>query len=272
MTGEDVHALAGVYAAGALGGAAERGEFEAHLAHCPACADEVRQLQATAAALGQAAALPAPPTLRARVLPAIGGVPQDPATPLTATPPAPVPPPPVPPAGVPPPGEPYPPAHRRTGPARRPLRRPRVATLAAAACLAVAAAAGAIAVHDQQRLGQLTAASQAVSAVLSAPGARATTAHATGGGTLTLISAPTRHQVVVASAGLPPLPDSQTYQLWTMGPAGPRPAGLLRPDTTGHTPLQAATVPSGANRLALTVEPAGGSAQPTTTPIVVLPL
>src|SRR6266516_1722912 len=173
---------------------------------------------------------------------------------------------------VPPPGEPYPPAHRRTGPARRPLRRPRVATLAAAACLAVAAAAGAIAVHDQQRLGQLTAASQAASAVLSAPGARATTAHATGGGTLTLISAPTRHQVVVASAGLPPLPDSHTHQLWTMGPAGPRPAGLLRPDTTGHTPLQAATVPSGANRVALTVEPAGGSAQPTTTPIVVLPL
>jgi anti-sigma-K factor RskA len=266
--GEDVHALAGVYAVGALDDPAEVREFEAHLAHCDACADEVRQLQTTAAVLGQAAALPAPPTLRARVLPGIGDVPQDAATPpaaspLTTTPLTP----------VPQPAEPHPPVHRPTRPARRrALKWPRVATLAAAACLAVAVAVGVIAIRDQQRLDQLTAANQAISAVLSAPDARATTARATGGGTVTLVSAPSRERVLVASSGLPALPNSKTYELWMMGPAGIRPAGLLRPDATGHVPLRVATVPGGANRVGLTVEPAGGSAQPTTTPIVVLPL
>jgi Anti-sigma-K factor rskA, C-terminal len=57
-----------------------------------------------------------------------------------------------------------------------------------------------------------------------------------------------------------------------MGPVDIHPAGLLQPDATGHVPLRVATVPGGANRVGLTVEPAGGSAQPTTTPIAVLPL
>ena len=268
MSGEDIHALAGVYAVGALDDAAELREFEAHLASCQASADEVRQLQTTAAVLGQAAALPAPPTLRVRVLPGIGDVPQDPATPPTATPLTVTPLTPVPPSG-----EPHPPAHSRTRSARRPaLKWPRVGTLVAAACLAVAVAVGVIAVQDQQRLDQLTAANQAISAVLSAPGARATTARATGGGTVTLVSASSRERIVVASSGLPALPSSKTYELWMMGPAGIRPAGLLRPDATGHVPLRVATVPGGTNRVGLTVEPAGGSAQPTTTPIVVLPL
>jgi anti-sigma-K factor RskA len=273
MSGEDVHALAGVYAVGALDDPAEVREFEAHLAHCEACADEVRQLQTTAAVLGQAAAVPAPPTLRARVLPGIGNVPQDPATSRAASPRAASPRATTPLTAVPPPGEPHLPAHSRTGSARRlALKWPRVATLATAACLAVAVAVGVVAVRDQQRLDQLTAANQAISAVLSAPGARATTARATGGGTVTLVSAPSRDRVLVASSGLPTLPNSKTYELWMMGPAGIRPAGLLRPDATGHVPLRVATVPGGANRVGLTVEPAGGSAQPTTAPIVVLPL
>jgi anti-sigma-K factor RskA len=268
MTGEDVHALAGVYAVGALDNAAEVREFEAHLAGCEACADEVRQLQTTAAVLGQAAALPAPPTLRARVLPGIGDVPQDPATRPTATPLTT-----TPLTTVPPSGEPHPPVHRRTGSARRlALRWPRMSTLVAAACLAVAVAVGVVAVRDQQRLDQLTAANQSISAVLSAPDARATTARATGGGTVTLVSAPSKERVVVASSGLPALPSSKTYELWMMGPAGIRPAGLLRPDATGRVPLRVATVPGGTNRVGMTVEPAGGSAQPTTTPIVVLPI
>jgi hypothetical protein len=263
MSGEDVHALAGVYAVGALDDAAELREFEAHLARCGACADEVRQLQTTAAVLGQAVALPAPLTLRARVLPGIGDVLQDPATAPTATPLT---------AG-PPSGEPHPPAHSRTRSARRlALKWPRVGTLVAAACLAVAVAAGVVAVQNQQQLDRLTATNQAISAVLSAPDARATTARATGGGTVTVVAAPSRERVVVASSGLPALPSTKTYELWMMGPAGVRPAGLLRPNATGYIPLRVATVPGGTNRVGLTVEPAGGSAQPTTTPIVVLPL
>src|SRR5215831_3927666 len=158
MSGEDVHALAGIYAIGALDDPAEVREFEAHLAHCEACTDEVRQLQTTAAVLGQAAALPAPPTLRARVLPGIGDVPQDPATASTATPLTT-----VQPSGEPPSGEPHRPVHGRPGSARRlALKWPRVGTLVAAACLAVAVAVGVVAVRDQQRLDQLTATNQAI--------------------------------------------------------------------------------------------------------------
>jgi hypothetical protein len=136
----------------------------------------------------------------------------------------------------------------------------------------VAVAAGVVAVQDQQRLDQMTAADSAISAVLSAPDARTASARATGGGTITLVSSPSRARVVIASSGLPALPSSKAYELWMMGPAGARPAGLLRPDATGHAPLRVAAVPGDTNRVGLTVEPASGSAQPTTTPIVVLHL
>jgi anti-sigma-K factor RskA len=147
-----------------------------------------------------------------------------------------------------------------------------VGALVAAACLAVAVAAGVVAVQDHQRLDRVAAADRAISAVLSAPDARTTTGRTTDGGTVTLVSAPSRQRAVVASSGLPALPSGKTYELWMMGPAGARPAGLLRPDATGHTPLRIADVPPRAQQVGLTVEPAGGSAQPTTTPIVVLAL
>ncbi|HYN16781.1 MAG TPA: zf-HC2 domain-containing protein, partial [Actinomycetes bacterium] len=49
----DLHTLTGAFAAHALSDT-ERLAFERHLEACPACAQEVRELQATTARLGSA--------------------------------------------------------------------------------------------------------------------------------------------------------------------------------------------------------------------------
>src|SRR5262245_38893611 len=66
----DVHALAGAYAMDALPDN-EAVAFTAHLEQCPACRQEVAELQATAAQLGLAATAPPSTQLRDRVLHAV---------------------------------------------------------------------------------------------------------------------------------------------------------------------------------------------------------
>ncbi len=63
----DLHVLTGAYAAGALDDV-ERRAFEQHLAECPACAEETRELQETTARLGAASAVAPRPQLKADVL------------------------------------------------------------------------------------------------------------------------------------------------------------------------------------------------------------
>lgn len=70
------------------------------------------------------------------------------------------------------------------------------------------------------------------------------------------------------TAGLPAAPEGRTYQLWFDDQGTMRPAGLLPRD--GATVMQGAV--AGARAVALTLEPAGGSLQPTTTPLLLLPL
>ncbi|MFJ4774702.1 anti-sigma factor domain-containing protein [Streptomyces uncialis] len=67
MTPTDVHLLSGAYALDALD-EDERAGFENHLAHCPACAEETRELAATAGRLGLAATVTPPPALKRRVM------------------------------------------------------------------------------------------------------------------------------------------------------------------------------------------------------------
>jgi anti-sigma factor RsiW len=73
----DIHTLTGAYAADALSDD-ERRSFEAHLDECDACAQEVAELQATAAMLGAASFEPPPPSLRDAVLAEIDQVRQEP--------------------------------------------------------------------------------------------------------------------------------------------------------------------------------------------------
>ncbi|MFC7616991.1 zf-HC2 domain-containing protein [Actinokineospora soli] len=73
MTNADVHALTGAYALNAIP-ELERAAFERHLAECDACAQEVAELQATAARLGEAAAEAPPPELKAAVMAGIKNI------------------------------------------------------------------------------------------------------------------------------------------------------------------------------------------------------
>ena len=74
-------------------------------------------------------------------------------------------------------------------------------------------------------------------------------------------------QMVFYGTRLPALPANRTYQLWLVRSAGPAiaSAGTFNPDAANRATLQFrnAALLSGVTALAITDEPAGGSAQPT---------
>jgi len=74
--------------------------------------------------------------------------------------------------------------------------------------------------------------------------------------------------VLVRLSGLTPLPDGSDYQLWAIGPGqDPTPAGILAPE--GGDALSSVSGQFEAGwTFAVTVEPAGGSPAPTSTPII----
>ncbi len=108
--------------------------------------------------------------------------------------------------------------------------------------------------------------------MLTAPGARILTAHSTVGGTGTVVVAVSQQKLIFTASGLPPLSAAKVYQLWLMGPPRTRSAGLIPLAAEGRTaPLLAAGLRAG-DQVGVTVEPAGGTSQPTTTPILVMPV
>lgn len=67
------------------------------------------------------------------------------------------------------------------------------------------------------------------------------------------------------SADLPPAPEGKVYQLWFVTPAAKISAGLIKPDETGHC-FAVLGLPDDLSLLAaaaITLEPEGGSQQPT---------
>jgi anti-sigma-K factor RskA len=245
----EVHLLTGGYALDALTDD-ERAGFERHLARCPSCAEEARGLGETAARLALATAVAPPPELRARVLSAALRTRQ-----------------------LPPPGRgPLARAGERAGRPRRSLKRAGLT----AGILTLAAAVAALLftqVSTSRELQQAQARNSAIAAVLAAPDARIASAPVAVGGTVTAVMSLRAHEAVVTTADVPSLPQARVYQLWVMTAAGAaRSAGLLEVASSGSTvPLLAAGVLPG-DRLGITVEPAGGTAQPTTAPVAIMPV
>ncbi|QKW18177.1 anti-sigma factor [Kitasatospora sp. NA04385] len=241
----DLHTLTGAYAAHALDDD-ERAAFERHLAHCPSCAQEVAEFTATLARLGAAEAVAPPPRLKARVVAALPTTRQD------APQVAPVP---------------------GSRPGGRPARRRQGFVLAA--CLALAVGAGAVAVEQYRETGRArtdaAAARQqqtALTTLLTAPDAHLSTGPVTGGGTGTTVWSPALGRAGFWASGLPALPDGRVYQLWFDDAGTMRPAGLLPADGS----LVLAGTIGRADGVGVTEEPAGGSAHPTSAPLLVLPL
>jgi len=239
----DLHVLAGVYSIDAIADDAERARFEQHLRHCQQCADEVRGMAATATRLGFAASASPPARMRDHVLAAVARTRQ------------------LPPA-----------TDHGHVPAEQRLRMPRLAWVAVAASLAVIVVLATVLLRTHSELDKVRARAAAIAAVLAAPDARVITHATSAGGTTTAVYSLARHELVVASAKLPPPPRGKVYELWLLGPPRVRPAGLLSAATHGHTALVLVAGVLRGDQLGMTVEPAGGTSRPTTTPIVVLPL
>jgi anti-sigma-K factor RskA len=92
------------------------------------------------------------------------------------------------------------------------------------------------------------------------------------GGVATVVLDAAGRKLIVTTSGLPSLPAGKVYQLWLIGPEKVASAGLLPPASSGRTAPVLASGAQAGDKLGLTVEPAPGSAQPTTPPILALPL
>jgi anti-sigma-K factor RskA len=237
----DLHSLSGAYALDALEGGAERDRFIRHMSRCQSCAAEIRGFREVATAMAFAAAAEPPPELRDRVLAAAVRTRQLPPEVKTH-------------------------ARPRRAQGWMPWV-PWLSGVVATASIVVAVLFGFAQAHTQQQLNQVRAENQAISLLLAAPKAKLLTQTVTGGGTATVVLAADRHELAVIMNGLPALPAGKAYQLWLIGKTKIVSAGLL--PSSGQA--LAAGVVKG-DTLGLTVEPAKGSAQPTTKPILALPL
>jgi anti-sigma-K factor RskA len=249
----DVHTLTGAYALDALDDA-ERDEFERHLAECPDCSREVAELRLTAHRLGAAVSEQPSDLLRRRVLAEISRVRQDP------------------PAG---------PRSSRSGQRFRGRYRwaVGVTSIAAAIALALAGTFGVAAVRAQHELGDARQALSAAAAryapvgqVLSQPDAQTVTATGPTGGNATVMMSRKLNKGIFLAFNMPPTPAHKTYQAWAIGAAGDRSLGLLVSTGGNSTAPVVMNTLGGTTKIGVTVEPAGGSKQPTTTPLMLFDL
>ncbi|MBW1600531.1 anti-sigma factor [Streptomyces sp. JJ66] len=248
MTTVDLHTLTGAYAVHALSDT-ERAEFERHLAVCGACAQEVRELTATAERLGLAVSATLPPQLRARVLARVTTVRQEP-----------------------------PRVPRQGGGSWLSRRTRALPRMVLAASVAAAAAFGGLAVWQyqaaedaRQQAEQADQRSDALTRVLTAGDALVTSGELPGGGTGTIVVSHDQGRAAFLAAGLPRPPSGQVYQLWFAKGEEMRPAGLLDPHATTTATLMEGQVRD-ATAMGITLEPSGGSPKPTSDPMAVMDL
>lgn len=270
--------LLGAWALDALDDA-ERARVDDLIARDPDAAREARSLRETAAVLGEAVAVAAPDAVRLAVLAEVEGTRQQDAAAASlpesepvhpaAAPTAPAPAAPATPAA---PGA--PPRSARpagtpggsTRPAGRRARRRWSTAVAALAVLAAVAVPSTVAWRQAERAAEAEARADRITALLAEPGAQVVSAPVTSGGTAVAVI--TADAALVTASGVDAPGADQVYQLWVMRDGAPVSAG-----TTGVTDgtLQIRTDAYRAgDALALTVEPEGGSEQPTSEPVVVL--
>src|SRR4051794_16996080 len=229
----DVHTLSGAYALDALS-PEEAAEFRRHLEGCQACQDEVRELQAVAARIGDAEAVTPPPELRGRILASADRTPQLPptTTSIRSTP-----------------------SPSRTW----------VAWVGAAAAALVLVTGGILGVRalshpDTAQLPPTAA------AVFDAQDVRTATVETENGGKLTVGVSPSRKEMAVDARDLPELDAGQVYQVWSISAGVPTSRAVL-----GDTPSGVSMgLPPSNTEVAVTVEPSPGSEAPSEKPIAVV--
>nr|WP_152909514.1 anti-sigma factor [Pseudactinotalea sp. HY160] len=234
---------------------AERALVEHAISADPGLAREARALRETVAALAAQDAVPAPEHVRAAVLRAVATEPQQDSGPVDERPPIDL-------AA----------ASRRHGRGRQGEqggRGWRIARWAAAAAVvaAIAVPTG-IAVQESRQAEAARDRASSVIEALARPGATLYAQDVAGGGRAVVVAAGGRGLFVMR--GVPPAGSGRTYQLWAVGAGGAVSEGIIE--------LRAGTARTDVDRLAagttlaVTIEPAGGSPQPTTEPVVAIDL
>ncbi|TXS51317.1 anti-sigma factor domain-containing protein [Streptomyces sp. t39] len=245
MNTDETHLLTGAYVLHALP-PDEHDRFERHLPSCPSCAQEVRELAATAGRLGSAVSVTPPAAMKREVMSRIATERQEP--PVVA---------------------------RRTQRAGG-RRRLAASRFALAACVAAAAAFGGVAVWQHREAEDARTAARAaeraadeLSAVLSAPDAKVSAGKLPDGAGATVVVSRERDRAVFVASAMPRPPAGKVYQLWFSDGDAMRPAGLL--DASGGSGAVMMEGPvDGASGMGITLEPAGGSPRPTSAPLAVM--
>ncbi|SDP49494.1 Anti-sigma-K factor RskA [Actinopolyspora xinjiangensis] len=240
----DMATLTGAYVLNALS-ETERAAFERHLASCADCAEEVRQLEETAARLGRATAVEPPEELKQRVMSEVSRTRQE---------------------------SPSVEEGRRGRRGGRRNRRPswgtRLTAAAAIVGIVLAAGFGALAWRTQQQLERARAdRDAAIEQLMRAPDAKMATTSSRGMEAVTVMSR-RMDKVMFLGSGMAPAPPRRGYQLWFLGEYGAKSAGMLRQDPSGNMSAMVTEVPPRTRAMGITVEPAGGSEQPTTEPLI----
>lgn len=228
----DLHSLAAPYALDSLD-ERDRDAFEAHLQDCESCRAEAAGFTATAVRLAEAEWCAPPAAARARLLSVVATKPQE--RPIMAELDR----------------------HRRV---RRAL--PRLA-LAAVFALGTVAAGGFAVERDHARDSRVAA--DSISSVLAAPDASTQARAFSKGGNVRLVASSTRDVAVIVANDLPPLGKDRIYQVW-----------MIRDDTAlsqGTFATEGTMIMrdlKAADHVAVTVEPRGGSKQPTAAAVISL--
>lgn len=278
---QQLHLLTGSYALNALDDA-ERLEFERYALENPQTLEEVRSLSETASLLAYATEPETPPAaLKADIMAAIRNTRQLPASSVvrdisSAKPSSPDSVPEARAAAA---------ARGRSGTAGS--QRPRwVPLLSAAAALVIFAGVGVggwvagqnstkqdMAAQIQALQSQQAAAQEqqdSMLTIMASPDAKMATTALSDGGSVTVASSSKANKAAVMVNDLPALPADKTYELWFISAAGAVPAGLMSHDDPSVPGMQIlAGSMGGATHVGITVEPAGGSPAPTTTPLLV---
>jgi anti-sigma-K factor RskA len=225
----DIHHLTGAYALDAVDDI-ERARFEQHLAECEDCRLEVASLREAAGLLSETTAVTPPPALRESVLAGISQV------------------------------RPLPPIVHRTPVVQRRWF-PLLVAAAVVAILGVGAALWQPWAPSQD--SSLTAAEQ----VLEAGDARSVAVDLGDAGKATVTRSESVGKAVITTDDMAPAPSGKVFELWLQVDGEMVPAGLMPPGEDTQMVLEGDATT--ATAVGITVEPEGGSPEPTSDPIAV---
>ncbi|WP_418345198.1 anti-sigma factor [Rhodococcus pyridinivorans] len=99
--------------------------------------------------------------------------------------------------------------------------------------------------------------------VFAAEDVRTSSGELDGGGTATVVFSKEEDAGVLVMNNVAPPAEGSVYQMWLVGPEGMEPAGTMTPDDVAPSTTAVLEDISGATALAFSVEPTGGSTQPT---------